>query len=216
MAGPLLECVVQSVDDALAAERAGAARLELCVQLEVGGTTPPGHLVGAVVAAVRIPVFVLVRPRSGNFVHTDAEQTTMRRDIELAGRAGASGIVIGVLTREARVDVEATRSLVQAANGLPVTFHRAFDETPDLQDALEAVVATGASRVLTSGGARTAWEGAAALAGLVARAGERIVILAGGGVRANNVSALVARTGVREIHARFDSEAATRQMIDLL
>ena len=216
MTRPILESVVETVDAAVAAESAGSARLELCVELSIGGTTPPIALVGEVAARVSVPVFVMIRPRGGNFVYSPAERAVMRSDIAAVTAAGAAGIVAGALSRDGRVDVETTREMVDAASGVPVTFHRAFDETPDPNEALERVVEAGVARVLTSGRAAFALDGADVLADLVRRAGPRIVILAGGGVRAENVVELIARTGVREVHARFEDEARTRRLVDLL
>jgi len=198
----LVEACVDSVASAIAAERGGAGRLELCDNLFDGGTTPSAGMIAAVKDRVRLPVFVIVRPRGGGFVYSDDELEVMRRDVEIAARFGADGVVVGVLTSEASVDVARTRDLVSAARPLPVTFHRAFDLTRDRLEALEAVIASGGSRVLTSGGAPTALEGAAAIASLVARAAERLEVMAGGGVREANVADLVQRSGVREVHVR--------------
>jgi copper homeostasis protein len=212
----LLECVVETADAAVAAERAGANRLELCVRLESGGVTPPPQLIADVVAAVSIPVFVMARPRAGDFVYTDQELASILRDIDVARAHGAQGIVTGMLRSDHRVDVARMRRVVEAANELPVTFHRAFDEAPDRAAALEAVISARVRRVLTSGGAATAAEGADRLAALVEQAGTRMTILAGGGVRAHNVRALLARSRVGEVHARFEHEAATRELAGLL
>jgi copper homeostasis protein len=212
----LLESVVETVSAARAAERAGAGRLELCVRLVDGGVTPPAGLVTAVLERVSIPVFVMVRPRAGDFVYSEAEMSEAQHDVAAMRMRGAHGIVLGVLHRDGRVDTDRTRRLIDGAAGLPVTFHRAFDVTPDLEAALEAVIAAGATRVLTSGGAGTALEGADRLAALVRRAASRIDVLPGGGVRAHNVEAILARTGVREVHARFEDEAGTRALADLL
>ena len=216
MSRSILESVVETPDAAMAAEAAGSARLELCVDLSVGGTTPPIALVRDVTARVAIPVFVMVRPRGGSFVYSGAERAVMRSGIAALAAAGAAGIVVGALLEDGRVDVETTREMVEAAGGLPVTFHRAFDETPDPIEALDRVVDSGAARVLTAGGRSTAHDGSAVLADLVRRAGERIIIMAAGSVRAENVVELIARTGVREVHARFEDEARTRRLVDLL
>ena len=213
---PILESAVETADAAVAAEAAGSARLELCVDLAIGGTTPPMALVRDVVARVSIPVFVMIRPRGGGFVYDAEERAMMRRDIASAAAAGASGIVLGALSADRCVDAATTREMIAGAGGLPVTFHRAFDDTPDPFEALERVVEAGASRVLTAGGATTAREGADVLAELVRRAADRIVILAAGPVRADKVTDLIARTGVREVHARFEDEARTRRLVDLL
>lgn len=198
----LIEAAVESLESALAAERAGANRIELCANLSVGGTTPSASLIAAVLDETNLPVFVMIRPRGGGFVYSDDEIDQMLRDIERARSTSAAGIVTGVLTPDARVDVERTGALVNAASGLPVTFHKAFDSTDNLPEALEQLIQIGVSRVLTSGGAPTALEGASAIADLVDRARDRIAIIAGGGVREHNVRELIVRTGVREVHAR--------------
>ena len=198
----LVEAAVESLESALAAEAAGADRLELCANLSDGGTTPSAALIAAVLDKTKLPVFVMIRPRGGGFVYSDDEIAAMTRDIGNVGSMGVAGIVTGALTPDARVDVERTRRLVSAAVGLPVTFHRAFDSTQNLPDALEQLIQLGVSRILTSGGAATALEGASVISTLVAQARDRIAIIAGGGVRDHNVRELIVRTGVREVHAR--------------
>jgi copper homeostasis protein len=159
-------------------------------------------LVAAVLDKTTLPVFAMIRPRGGGFVYSDDEIEEMLRDIEHVRRTRVAGIVTGVLTPDARVDVKRTRVLVSAAAGLPVTFHKAFDSTANLPEALEQLIRVGVSRVLTSGGAPTAFEGASAIADLVGQARDRIAIIAGGGIRDHNVRELIVRTGVREVHAR--------------
>lgn len=198
----LVEAAVETLEEVLEAEGAGADRIELCANLSVGGTTPSAALIAAVVGQAKLPVFVMTRPRGGGFVYSEAEFDAMTRDIDLAGKAGIAGIVTGVLTPVGRVDVERTQTLVKAAAGLPVTFHRAFDSTANLPDALEQLIQIGVSRVLTSGGAPSALEGTSTISALVTQAGDRIAIIAGGGIRENNVREVIARTGVREVHAR--------------
>ena len=212
----LVEAAVESLEGALAAERAGADRIELCVNLDSGGTTPSNTLIGDVVRGAHIPVFVLIRPRAGDFLYTGPEIDAMIREIALAGSIGVAGIVTGALNPDGTVDRAHTRALVEAAGDLPVTFHRAFDFTPNLTDALEQVIDAGASRVLTSGGAATAHEGAAAIASLVDQAGSRISIVAGGSVRDHNVRDVIARTGVGEVHSRLVDEASMRSLIDVV
>lgn len=211
----LVEAAVETIAPALAAERAGADRIELCANLVDGGTTPSAEMIAAVSGQSRLPVFVLIRPRSGGFVYLDDEIDAMTREIELAGARRIAGIVTGALTCNGRVDVGQTRHLVKAAAGLPVTFHRAFDLAVNLPDALEDVIEAGASRVLTSGGAATASQGVDAIAALVAQAGERITIIAGGGVRAHNARDVIARTKVREIHARLVNEESMRSLVNV-
>jgi copper homeostasis protein len=198
----LVEACVDAVASALAAERGGAGRLELCDNLSDGGTTPSAGMISAVKAAVRIPVFVIVRPRGGGFVYTHDEIGVMRLDIEAAKMLGADGVVIGALTRDGRVDAEQVRTLVIAAGPLPVTFHRAFDLTQDPEQALETLIQLGVARVLTSGGQTTALEGVEAIAALVRRAAGQIRVMAGGGVREETVQELVHRAGITEVHVR--------------
>ena len=193
------------VDSPASAERAcfaGADRVELCAALDLGGTTPPLEDVTACVERAGIPVHVMIRPRGGDFVYGAAELARMLRDIERARAAGAAALVLGVLDEEGRIDVARTRDLIDCARPLPVTFHRAFDAVVDAHAALDDVIATGAARLLTSGGAATAAEGVAPLARLVESAGAGLEVMAGGGVRAPNVHRIVAATGVRAVHAR--------------
>jgi copper homeostasis protein len=203
----LVEAAVESLDDAMAAVAGGAHRLELCAELSLGGTTPSQALIAEVVGRAGIPVLAMIRPRGGSFVYSATEIDRMRRDIEMALDSGAAGVVLGVLNQDNRIDVERTESLARIAGAGRVTFHRAFDRTPDLQASADALMSLGVPRVLTSGGAATAAEGVEALAALVERAGERLCILAGGGVRASNVRDTVERTGVREVHARCERDA---------
>src|SRR5215469_11153183 len=149
----LLEVAVASLDRALTAERAGAHRLELCDCLEVGGLTPHLKMIRKVRAAVQIPIHVLVRPRAGDFVYSSEEFATMKSEIAALKKEDVQGIVVGVLEPGRCVDRARTRELVDLAVPLPVTFHRAFDETPDLSESLESIIQTGARRILTSGGA---------------------------------------------------------------
>jgi copper homeostasis protein len=199
----LVEACVDSVASALAAERGGARRLELCDALFDGGTTPSAGMIAACKAAVSIPLFVMIRPRGGGFVYSDAERDVMQRDVVVARELGADGVVIGGLRRDGTVDLTLVRLLVEAADGLPVTFHRAFDLTPSLAESLAWLADAGVQRILTSGGAPTAADGATVLADLVRRAGSRVVVMAGGGVREENVRELVAVSGVREVHVRL-------------
>jgi copper homeostasis protein len=160
-------------------------------------------MIAACKEAVSIPVCVMIRPRGGGFVYTDAERDVMLRDVIIARELGADGVVIGGLLPNGTIDRALVELLVEAAEELPVTFHRAFDLTPDLEEALELLVDTGVRRVLTAGGASTAAEGAASLGKLVRAAGPRLTVMAGGGVREDNVRELVAMSGVREVHVRL-------------
>ena len=197
---PLLEACVDSVEGALAAERAGAGRLELCAGLVEGGTTPSVGMLEAVRARVSVPIVAMIRPRGGYFLYSEEELEVMTRDIAAMRAAGADGVALGALTGDGAVDVETLCTLVEVAAPLPVTFHRAFDLAADLDAALDALVACGVGRVLTSGGAPRAIRGAATIAALVQRAHDRIVVMAGGGIDAPDAAALVRQTGVRELH----------------
>ena len=214
----LVEACVDSVASSVAAERGGAQRLELCDALFDGGTTPSAGMIAACKAAVSIPVFVMIRPRGGSFVYSEAERDVMRRDVIIARELGADGIVIGGLLRNGTIDVALVRCLVETARGLPITFHRAFDLTLDLAASLEVLAGVGVQRVLTAGGAATAFEGATVLAELVRRSESRIVVMAGGGVREENVRALVNVSGVNEVHVRLtrlthgDSAGTSREL----
>ncbi len=197
----MVEISVESVERAVAAERGGASRIELCGLLEIGGVTPGVELMRDARASVWAPIFAMVRPRGGDFVYSTAEFEEMRASIEAARTVGMDGVVLGLLKKDRSVDVERTRELVRAAAPLPVTFHRAFDESGNLFAALEDVVVTGANRLLTSGGSATALEAVEQIAGLVRRARGRIIIMPGSGVTARNVAEMAAATGAAEFHA---------------
>jgi copper homeostasis protein len=201
----LLEISVETLEAALAAERGGADRIELCRALKVGGLTPDAGLMVITRADLQIPIFAMIRPRSGDFVYSDAEFAVMRASIKLAKQLQFDGVVLGILTAERRVDVRRTQELVEFARGMEVTYHRAFDETADLHQALEDVIQSGAKRILTSGGAKSAQEGAAVLAKLIEAAGKRIVIVPGAGIRATNIAEVVQRTKAREFHSGLSS-----------
>jgi copper homeostasis protein len=196
----LVEVCVDSVESADAAALGGAARIELCDDLLEGGTTPSAGMIQVVRNRVAIGLHVLIRPRGGDFCYSDAELDVMERDIDVARRLGADGIVLGLLHPEGSVDELRTRLLVEAARPLSVTFHRAFDVTRDAAESLEALIRMGVDRLLTSGRARTALEGIPTIADLVRQSAGRIIVLAGGGIDEGNASRIVTETGVGEIH----------------
>jgi len=208
----LLEICIDSVERALAAERGGADRLELCADLVEGGTTPSIGMVRAVLAATRLPVMVMIRPRGGHFDYSAQERDVMVRDVAALVQEPVAGLVVGPLRADGSVDEECCRELLRAAgretrpatigSGSPsVTFHRAFDQVADPSRALETLVELGMDRVLTSGQCPTAPDGLVNLATLVRQARGRIVIMPGCGVRGVNVAELVRGTGASEVHA---------------
>ena len=203
----LVEAAVDTLASALSAHRAGVGRVELCANLHDGGTTPSAGLMAAVSERAGVPVFALIRPRGGDFAYSREELDLMRFDIELARSFGINGFATGALRADCTIDSARIKELVKAANGLPVTFHRAFDFTPDLAEALDQLIDCGVKRVLTSGGAPSALAGAEEIARLVERADGRITVIAGGGIRENNVREIIDRTGVVEVHARISSLA---------
>jgi copper homeostasis protein len=211
----LVEAAVETLDDARAAERAGVDRIELCANLAEGGTTPDPELIVAVRRAVRIPVFVMVRERAGDFAYSPEELSAMLRGIARVIDAGADGVVTGALV-QGEVDINAMEQLITAVGNVPVTFHRAFDQVRDFSKALEQLVALGVSRILTSGGAASADDGADIVAELAGQSGERVIVIAGGGVRAHNVGHILARSHVREVHSRLVDEPTMRRLVEVV
>ncbi|WP_019988787.1 copper homeostasis protein CutC [Rudanella lutea] len=194
-----IEICCYSLTDCHTAEQAGADRIELCGGLSDGGLTPSAGLLRLVKEHVKIPVWVMIRPRGGDFVYDDAEVAVMEADIDLARQLGADGLVLGCLQPDGSVDEALTRRLIDRGQGLPVTFHRAFDVCRDPLSALEAIIRTGAVRILTSGQQPNAPAGAALLQTLAQQAAGRIQIMAGAGVNAQNAEQL-AQTGVDALH----------------
>jgi len=189
----ILEIAANSVASALAAQQGGAGRVELCTALELGGLTPSYAQIAMAREKLTIPLYVLIRPRAGDFLYNDLEFETMLRDIEACAKAGCDGVVLGVLDADGRVDRPRCRSLISAAGNMGVTFHRAFDLARDPLTALEDVIALGCERVLTSGAQASAIEGAELIRQLVELAAGRIVVMPGAGVRE--------LTCAREFHA---------------
>lgn len=222
--GIIFEVCAEEIAACLAAREGGAGRIELCSALSEGGLTPSHALARAAIERSGLPVYMLLRPRGGNFVYTTDEFALMERDLDHGRALGASGFVAGCLLADGRVDQPRMRALVERAQGLEVTFHRAFDETNDLEQALEDVIATGCRRLLTSGGAPDVEAGALQLSRLREQAAGRIAIAAGGGLRLENAFRVARTTGLRTYHGSLRSEAAdgakgveaTRAMIQLL
>jgi copper homeostasis protein len=201
----VFELCAETMAACLAARDGGADRIELCSALSEGGLTPSHAFLQAAIEHSQLPVHVLIRPRGGNFIYTGAELDIIAKDILHARQLGAAGVVFGLLQQDRRVDTEATRKLVALAAPMEVTFHRAFDATPSLPEALEDVIATGAHRVLTSGGHIDPLAAATSLSELVAQAKDRIIIAVGGGLRVENSASLAKLTGAHHFHGSLRS-----------
>lgn len=195
-----IEICTATLSSALSAQAAGAHRIELCSGLEVGGLTPSLGFVQAVRTCVQIPMCVLIRPREGHFCYSEGELSVMLRDIDLCRSAGADGVVVGALDARGRLHERHLRRLAEAASGMGLTCHRAFDLVPNPAEALEILVALGFQHILTSGQAPSAWEGRQQLRQLVEQAAERIAIMPAGGITADNLRTLAEATGATEFH----------------
>jgi copper homeostasis protein len=195
-----IEICVDSLESALAAERGGADRVELCDNLMEGGTTPSAGCIKLARRHLSTGLQVLVRPRGGDFLYSDRELDVLREDLRIAKELGANGVVIGCLTAEGDIHQPRTRELMQIARPLQVTFHRAFDMCRDPQQALEVLIGLGVDRVLTSGQEASCLEGLELIAALQKQASGRIIVMPGGGITPRNVSRIVASTGVNEVH----------------
>ena len=196
----IYEICVDSVAGVRAAKDAGAHRVELCADLMEGGVTPSLGMIRQARKVAGIDVNVIIRPRGGDFLFNDDEFASMRADIETAKSEGANGVVIGLLTAAGEIDRDRTRELVALARPLSVTFHRAFDVAADPFAALEALIDLGVDRLLTSGQEPSVLEGLPLVVELVKRAGDRIVIMPGGGITARNVERIVVAARPREMH----------------
>jgi copper homeostasis protein len=196
----VFELCAETIDACLAARDGGADRIELCSALSEGGITPSHGMIRSAVEHSGLPVHVLIRPRGGDFIYSPAEIAVMLTDIEHVKASGAAGVVLGLLHPDGTVDIAGTAAMVAIARPMQVTFHRAFDVTPSLPQALEDVIASGCDRVLTSGGERDVVAGAHSLAALVEQASGRIEIAVGGGLRIQNAASLSQTIGARHFH----------------
>lgn len=195
-----LEICIDNIESALIAAQAGADRLELCGCLAVGGVTPPYSLIKSAVQLCKIPCYVMIRPRAGDFLFSAHEVEMMEQDILIAKQLGARGVVIGALTPQGKIDLAICQRLINAASGMGVTFHRAFDLCQHPQQSLEQLIQLGCERILTSGQNKTALEGAHLLKSLVTQADNRIAIMAGAGINLDNLLPLLQQSAVTEIH----------------
>ena len=197
---PLLEVCAGSIESAFNAQAANADRIELCTELSVGGLTPSKGMIQLVKEMVEIPVYVLIRPRSGDFCFSLLELEQMKEDVALCAEMGCEGVVIGALTPERRIHERMIYELMQEAGYMDVTFHRAFDAAQNPFEALDTLRELGIQRVLTSGGSNSAMEGFDLLGELLEEADEDIIIMPGGGIRSTNISQLL-RLEAKEYHS---------------
>ena len=197
----ILEICAGSVESAIAARDGGAKRIELCAALEVGGVTPSAGLIAQARKVEGVILNVIIRPRGGDFLYNEYEVACMTEDIRTCKRLGADGVVIGALTADGDIDTATCKKLIEAAEGMSITFHRAFDMCRDPHKALEELVSLGCDRVLTSGQAPTAEAGIPLLKQLVEKAAGRIIIMPGCGVNSANAAKILQDTGATEIHA---------------
>lgn len=199
----IFEACVETFEEAIKARDNGAHRIELCSHLELDGLTPSAELTSKACRELGIPVMVMIRPRGGNFVHTEEEILQMESDIRMAKENGAAGIVFGLLTADNKIDVKNTGRLAALAAPLPVTFHKAIDVLEDPVKGVEELMnIRGITRILTSGGKPTAKEGARTIRRMMAAAGDQITMLVAGRVTRENVDEIAALTGATELHGR--------------
>jgi len=196
----LIEVCVDSVESALAAQAGGADRIELCLALAEGGLTPSTGLLQEVRRRVSLPITVMIRPRPADFCYSPEDFAVMRQDLLAAKELGADGVVLGLLQPNGAIDLDRTRELIRLAHPLPVTFHRAFDLTRNAAEALEQLVELRVTRLLTSGQAPNAEAGLDTLTQLVGQAGDRLIVMPGGGIREDNVAAILRQSRAREFH----------------
>lgn len=208
----LLEICVFNTATALAAEKAGADRIELCENYANGGTTPSYGYLKTVREQISIPVFPMIRPRGGDYFHSADEIDIIRKDILLCKELGFEGVVFGLLNQDGTIDRENTARLTEAAYPLEVTFHRAFDRCKEPLVALETIIACGCNRILTSGQEPKITEGLALVKQLVEQANDRIIIMPGSGLNSSNVASIISTAGVSEVHtsARIRIASATQ------
>ena len=197
-----IEICCSSLEEVLQAERAGAYRVELCSAIALGGLTPSYGVISSVVESVKtIKVNVLIRVREGGFCYNEEEIDAMCRDIEFCRKAGVDGVVIGALTAQGDIDMKACGKMIEAAQGMSITFHRAFDVCSDCEKALEDIISLGCDRLLTSGMEQDAEQGAKHIAELVEQAKGRIIIMPGAGIRPNNIAWIEEMTAATEFHS---------------
>lgn len=195
-----IEICTNSVTSCLQAQKGGAYRVELCAGIPEGGTTPSYGEIAVARELLDIKLNIIIRPRGGDFLYSDVEHQTMLHDIRMAKKLGVDGVVIGCLTTDGRIDMQRNKELIQAAQGMSVTFHRAFDMCKNPFEALEQIISLGCDSILSSGQQPTAMEGVTLLSELTAKADGRITIMPGSGVNESNIAAIAQKTKATEFH----------------
>jgi copper homeostasis protein len=213
---PLIEICAYTLADALSAQAAGADRIELCADASVGGITPSAGIIQTARELLHIPLFVMIRPRGGDFVYSETEFAAIKSDIDFCRKLKIDGIVLGLLDAEHHIDLARTAELVAAARPMEATFHRAFDLATDPPQALEDVITTGCTRILTSGHRPTAIEGATEIAKLITAASGRITIMPGSGIRSTKLADLARTTGASEFHSSARAVASTAKVANTI
>lgn len=208
----IIEVCVNSAFSAIEAMKGGAHRVELCENLHDGGTTPSAGTIRLARKKIDISLFVMIRPRGGDFLYSDEEFDIMKEDIQVARASGADGVVFGILKPDGTIDAERMDTLVKLARPMGITCHRAFDMTADPFTAMEELVRLRIDRILTSGQKPTAYEGAGLIEQLIRHARNRIVIMPGSGVKEHNIKEVLSMTGAREIHIHPDRAEPSRMM----
>lgn len=205
-----IEVCANSVESCLAAQDGGADRVELCAGISEGGTTPSLGEITVARELIHIKLHAIIRPRGGDFLYNEIESRIMEKDIHLAREAGVDGVVFGCLTPNGEIDIPLTKRLINAAQGLSVTFHRAFDQCIEPLKAMEQLIESGCDRILTSGQKPTAGEGISLIKELIRKANDRIIILPGSGINEENIALIARETQAKEFHfsARENRESA--------
>jgi copper homeostasis protein len=208
----IIEACVNSAVSAIEAQKGGADRVELCENLHDGGTTPSAGSIRFARENLHIGLFVMIRPRGGDFLYSDDEFEIMKEDIKVAKELGADGAVFGILKPDGTIDLERMKTLVDLARPMGITCHRAFDMTADPFQAMEDLIPLGIDRILTSGQQKTAPEGAALIGELINKSNGRIIIMPGSGVKEDNIEELIGKTGATEVHIHLEKQLPSRMI----
>lgn len=208
----LLEACVNSALSAVEAQKGGADRVELCENLHDGGTTPSAGAIWFARKNLKIQLFVMIRPRGGDFLYSGDEFEIMKEDIRMAKTLGSDGVVFGILKPDGRIDLERMKELVDLSRPMGITCHRAFDMTTDPFDAMDQLIKLGIDRILTSGQQPTAPQGAGLIKALITRSAGRIIIMPGSGVKEHNIAELIRNTGAKELHIHLEKQEPSRMI----